>query len=191
MFPRDDFHIQRNEGPLDYRNRNFNYAMVAGAGVTGTIIGKNAVGNFIGALMPGRNLLAIANIEINLKEIPEGKSMTFGWRGKPVFVRHREQWEIDEANKVNLAELRDPQPDSARVKPGKEKYLILLAICTHLGCVPLGQSGLFHGWFCPCHGSHYDTSGRVRAGPAPLNLAVPPYKFIAGEDDVILIGEVD
>ncbi len=165
--------------------------MVAGAGVVGTVAAKNVVGNFIGALTPGRNLLAIANIEVNLKDIPEGHSVTFGWRGKPLFVRHREQWEIDEARKVALSELKDPEDDAARVKPGKEQYLVLLGICTHLGCVPLGQSGLYKGWFCPCHGSHYDTSGRVRAGPAPRNLEVPPYKFMPGEDNVILVGEAE
>eukprot|EP01128_Nolandella_sp_AFSM9_P010885 TRINITY_DN75_c0_g1_i1.p1 TRINITY_DN75_c0_g1~~TRINITY_DN75_c0_g1_i1.p1 ORF type:complete len:241 (+),score=63.26 TRINITY_DN75_c0_g1_i1:60-725(+) len=187
-FPENHYKNQQH-GPGDYTSRNTSYFMVASAGVFGSIIVKNAVGNFVGSLTPGRNTLAIANIEVDLNAIPAGHSVTFGWRGKPLFVRHREQWEIDAARDAPMSELKDPEEDSARVKPGKAEYLVLLGICTHLGCVPLGQSGLYHGWFCPCHGSHYDTSGRVRAGPAPRNLEVPPYMFMKGEDNRILVGE--
>lgn len=108
------------------------------------------------------------------------------WRGKPLFIRHRAQSEIEAARAVPLSELRDPQPDQVRVKDGKDQYLVLLGVCTHLGCVPLPEAGDYKGWFCPCHGSHYDTSGRIRQGPAPLNLEVPPYCFI--DDNTVLVG---
>ncbi|MBL29110.1 MAG: ubiquinol-cytochrome c reductase iron-sulfur subunit [Rhodospirillaceae bacterium] len=106
------------------------------------------------------------------------------WRGKPVFVRHRTEAEISDAENADWEDLRDPQPDSARVI--KPEWLIVVGICTHLGCIPLGYQGDYHGWFCPCHGSHYDKSGRIRKGPAPLNLAVPPYQFL--DDTTIRIG---
>ena len=123
--------------------------------------------------------------------VPVGAAVTLMWRGKPIFVRHRSAAEIEAANKVDQGELRDPAADSARVKPGKAEWLVLIGVCTHLGCVPLGQKptdprGDYNGWFCPCHGSHYDTSGRIRKGPAPLNLAVPPYSFTS--DTQIKIG---
>jgi ubiquinol-cytochrome c reductase iron-sulfur subunit len=106
------------------------------------------------------------------------------WRGKPVFIRHRTADEIKDAESVDVAKLRDPQPDSDRVQ--KPEWLIMLGVCTHLGCVPIGEAGDFGGWFCPCHGSHYDVSGRVRKGPAPLNLAVPAYSFPT--DETVVIG---
>ena len=108
------------------------------------------------------------------------------WRGKPIFISHRTKKEIDEAEKVNLASLPDPQPDSACVKPGKAQWQVLIGICTHLGCIPLAHQGDYDGYFCPCHGSQYDSSGRIRRGPAPLNLAVPPYEFLT--DTKIRIG---
>ncbi len=115
--------------------------------------------------------------------------LTVKWRGKPVFIRKRTREEIDEAKVVNLNELKDPEEDLQRVK--KEEWLVLVGVCTHLGCVPLGQKitdskGEYNGWYCPCHGSHYDTSGRIRKGPAPKNLPVPPYTFLT--DKVIKIG---
>jgi len=135
---------------------------------------------------PSADVLALANIEVDLSTIPVGRSVTVKWRGKPLFVRHRTQEEIELAEQVDISSLRDPQPDSVRIKPGKAEWLILLGVCTHLGCVPLGESGEYRGWFCPCHGSHYDTSGRIRKGPAPLNLEVPPYCFT--DDTKILVG---
>ena len=101
------------------------------------------------------------------------------WRGKPVFIRNRTPKEMEELAKMPLSELKDPQTDAARVKKGHENLLIVIGTCTHLGCVPLGHQGEYDGWFCPCHGSHYDTSGRIRKGPAPLNLAVPTYEFVS------------
>jgi ubiquinol-cytochrome c reductase iron-sulfur subunit len=113
------------------------------------------------------------------------------WRGKPTFIRHRTAKEIEGAQSVNLDDLPDPQADAERVKPGEAKWLVIVGVCTHLGCIPLGQKtgdvkGDYDGWFCPCHGSHYDTSGRIRRGPAPANLAVPPYEFLS--ENVIKIG---
>ncbi|MBE9603497.1 ubiquinol-cytochrome c reductase iron-sulfur subunit [Acetobacteraceae bacterium H6797] len=135
---------------------------------------------FIDSMNPSKDVLAMASTDVELAPIAVGQAVTVMWRGKPVFVRHRTQAEIDEAKKTPLNELRDPQADDARVQKGE--WLIVVGVCTHLGCVPLGQKstdprGDYGGWFCPCHGSHYDTSGRIRRGPAPLNLAVPQYAF--------------
>jgi ubiquinol-cytochrome c reductase iron-sulfur subunit len=131
---------------------------------------------------PGKDTLALASTEIDLSPINEGESLTIIWRGKPVFIKHRTAKEIDDAKNVSLEELRDSEEDSKRVQDSK--WLVVLGVCTHLGCVPLGQKttdakGDFGGWFCPCHGSHYDTSGRIRKGPAPKNLPVPPYVFLS------------
>lgn len=155
------------------------------------------------------DVLAQAKVELDLAQIPEGKNVIIKWRGKPVFIRHRTQDEIQDAESAKWEQLRDPQPDSERVK--KPEWLIMLGmftwcldfrtssdlvanahikfcvgVCTHLGCVPIGESGDFGGWFCPCHGSHYDVSGRVRKGPAPLNLEVPAYDF--PEEEKVVIG---
>jgi len=125
----------------------------------------------------------MGTIEVKLSDIPEGKSVTFTWRGKPLFVRHRVDSEISREQAVPVSELRDPQQDSERVQD--PKWLIVVGVCTHLGCVPIANAGDFGGYYCPCHGSHYDASGRIRKGPAPPNLEVPNYSF---KDDVVLIG---
>jgi ubiquinol-cytochrome c reductase iron-sulfur subunit len=140
---------------------------------------------------PDASVLALASADVDLTPIAEGQSITIKWRGKPVFVTHRTKKEIEEARAVALNQLPDPQPDQARVKEGHDQWLVLIGVCTHLGCVPLGQrsgdpKGDYDGWFCPCHGSHYDTSGRIRRGPAPLNLVVPPYEFLT--DTSVRIG---
>jgi ubiquinol-cytochrome c reductase iron-sulfur subunit len=131
---------------------------------------------------PGKDTLALASTEIDLSPLKEGQSLTIIWRGKPVFIKHRTPAEIEQAKNVALADLKDAEEDSNRVQDNK--WLVVLGVCTHLGCVPLGQKttdvkGDFGGWFCPCHGSHYDTSGRIRKGPAPKNLPVPPYVFLS------------
>ena len=131
-------------------------------------------------------IAAGAPIEVDLGPVAEGQVIKVFWRGKPIFINHRTKKEIDEAAKVDLASLPDPQPDSARVKPGKAQWQVLVGICTHLGCIPLARSGEFDGYFCPCHGSQYDTSGRIRRGPAPANLPLPPYEFVS--DTKIRIG---
>lgn len=140
----------------------------------------------IDQMNPSKDVLALASIEVDLSAIEAGQSITVKWQGKPVFVRHRTEDEIAEARAVNVSELRDPQTDAERVKEGKDAWLVLVGVCTHLGCVPVGEAGDYDGWFCPCHGSHYDTSGRIRSGPAPENLLVPDYQFIA--DNRIVIG---
>jgi ubiquinol-cytochrome c reductase iron-sulfur subunit len=143
----------------------------------------------IDQLNPAADTLALANIEVDISKFVVGQSITVKWRGKPVFIRHRTADEIARANATDVADLRDPQFDKARAE--KPEFLVLVGVCTHLGCVPLGQKtgevkGDYNGWFCPCHGSHYDTSGRIRKGPAPTNLEIPPYDFLS--DNVIRIG---
>jgi ubiquinol-cytochrome c reductase iron-sulfur subunit len=133
--------------------------------------------------------LALSTTEVDLAPVQVGQRLTVAWRGKPIFIDHRTPEEIKTAENVDVASLRDPQPDSARVK--KPEWLVVVGVCTHLGCIPLGQKvgddrGQYGGWFCPCHGSVYDTSGRIRQGPAPQNLFVPPYDFTA--DTTIKIG---
>lgn len=130
------------------------------------------------------DVLALAKIEIKLAEIPEGKNVTFKWRGKPLFIRHRTAEEIATEQSVAVGTLRDPQHDNERTQ--NAKWLVVLGVCTHLGCVPIANSGDFGGYYCPCHGSHYDASGRIRKGPAPLNLEVPPYVF--PEEGLLIVG---
>lgn len=144
---------------------------------------------FIDSLNPAGDTLAMSTTEVDLTPIQEGQAITVKWRGKPVFIRHRTGKEIEDAKAVNVAELRDKEEDASRVK--KDQWLVMVGVCTHLGCVPLGQKdtdpkGDFGGWFCPCHGSHYDTSGRIRKGPAPKNLAIPEYSFVS--DTLVKVG---
>ncbi len=144
---------------------------------------------FLKSMNPAQDTLALGSTEVDISNIEIGQSVTVKWRGKPVFIRRRTISEIQEAREVNIESLRDPAEDSERVK--QDEWLVLVGVCTHLGCVPLGQKmadtkGEYNGWFCPCHGSHYDTAGRIRKGPAPTNLPVPPYSFI--NDNTIKIG---
>tara|TARA_B100000029_G_scaffold496810_1_gene563588 strand:+ start:7536 stop:8048 length:513 start_codon:yes stop_codon:yes gene_type:complete len=139
---------------------------------------------FIDQMNPDNSVKALASTEVDLSQIQPGKAITVLWRGKPVFIKRRTPEEIAEAKKVNLEELKHPEKDEDRVK--KEEWLVMLGICTHLGCVPLSNKGEYNGWFCPCHGSHYDTSGRIRKGPAPTNMEVPKYEFV--DNNTIKIG---
>ena len=146
---------------------------------------------FVHQMNPDAGAQALASIEVDLAPVKEGQAITVMWRGKPVFIRNRTKDEVAAAQKVPVSELPDAEPDAKRVKAGKENWLVTVGICTHLGCIPKGQAladtkGEFGGWFCPCHGSHYDTSGRIRKGPAPRNLEVPPYEFVS--DTKIKIG---
>ena len=143
-----------------------------------------AVWPIVDSINPPADVLALASSEIDISSIEVGQSVTVIWRGRPVFVRHRTEEEVTESRAVSLDTLPDPQSDEDRTQ--KPEWLIMVGVCTHLGCVPLGQQGEYNGWFCPCHGSHYDTSGRIRIGPAPLNLEVPAYDYLS--DDVIKIG---
>ena len=143
-----------------------------------------AVWPLIDQMNPDASVKALATTEVDISTVGLGKTITVLWRGKPVFIRRRTQEEISKAQNVNLSELIDPQKDEDRVK--KSEWLIMTGVCTHLGCVPLGNKGDFDGWFCPCHGSHYDTSGRIRKGPAPTNLEIPKYEFV--DNNTIKIG---
>jgi ubiquinol-cytochrome c reductase iron-sulfur subunit len=155
-------------------------------GAVGAVAVAGAVWPLINQMNPDASVTAMASIEYDLTPIEVGQTVTIKWRGLPVFVRHRTQKEIDEARAVPLSDLKDPATDEQRTKPGHEQWLIMIANCTHLGCIPTGQAGEFDGWFCPCHGSEYDTAGRIRKGPAPLNLVLPDYKFIT--DTLVQIG---
>jgi ubiquinol-cytochrome c reductase iron-sulfur subunit len=171
-----------------YGNKSFSYAMIGASGAGMAVAARQIVGDLLAIMMPAKDVMDMANTEFDLADLREGQTKTIKWRGKPVFVRYRTEEDIEKANNVNMSELKDPQEDSARVR-GDPKYLIIVGVCTHLGCVPLDGKGLYGGWLCPCHGSHYDTSGRIRVGPAPLNLEVPEYKFLT--DTKILIGMND
>tara|TARA_B100000678_G_scaffold58053_2_gene46828 strand:+ start:96 stop:653 length:558 start_codon:yes stop_codon:yes gene_type:complete len=164
------------------------------------VVGAGAVAwPFIDQMRPDASTLAQASIDVNVSAIEPGMSLTVKWRGKPVFIRNRTDQEVQEAKETPLSELKDPIARNENLKSdatatdldrsageGKENWIVMLGVCTHLGCVPLGQAGEYGGWFCPCHGSVYDTAGRIRKGPAPENLHIPPYAF--SSDDVISIG---
>ena len=143
-----------------------------------------AVWPLVDQMNPDASVKALASTEVDVSSVKPGNTITVLWRGKPVFIRRRTQEEISEARSVKMEDLIHPEKDEDRAK--NPEWLVMLGVCTHLGCVPLNDKGDYDGWFCPCHGSHYDTSGRIRKGPAPTNLAVPPYKFI--NDTTIKIG---
>eukprot|EP00274_Cyanoptyche_gloeocystis_P003091 CAMPEP_0196653900 /NCGR_PEP_ID=MMETSP1086-20130531/3558_1 /TAXON_ID=77921 /ORGANISM="Cyanoptyche gloeocystis , Strain SAG4.97" /LENGTH=243 /DNA_ID=CAMNT_0041985331 /DNA_START=45 /DNA_END=776 /DNA_ORIENTATION=+ len=164
--------------------RAFTYFVLGSARFAYMSLTRVAALKVISTMSASADVLALASLEVDLSSIGVGNAVTVKWRGKPVFIRHRAPEEIAEAKAVPLSELRDPQTDEERVQ--LPEWLVMLGVCTHLGCVPLGNAGDYGGWFCPCHGSHYDTSGRIRKGPAPLNLEVPPYKFTT--DTSLLIG---
>ena len=169
----------------DGSRRDFLF-LATGAGMA--VGGVGLAWPLVSSMAPDAAVIAAgAPIDVDLAPIQEGQIINVFWRGKLIFVRNRSKKEITEAENVKLAELIDPQPDSARVKKGHEKWLVVYGNCTHLGCVPIGHQGPYDGWFCPCHGSLYDASGRVRRGPAPSNLPVPPYAFAS--DTKIRIGE--
>lgn len=172
-------------GPEETR-RDFLYLVTGLTVAAGT---GAALVPLIDSMNPSADVLATSTTTVDLAGIEPGMSVTVVWRGKPVFVRHRTAEEIAQAEATEFSALRDPAPDSARVE--RPEWLVVIGICTHLGCVPLGQKpgeprGEYGGWFCACHGSHYDTAGRIRKGPAPRNLDLPAYTFL--EDDTIRIG---
>ncbi|KAK5640601.1 hypothetical protein RI129_011412 [Pyrocoelia pectoralis] len=167
---------------LDER-QNMTYLIAGGGIIGGLYCAKSVVTKFVASMSASADVLALAKIEVKLSEVPEGKSVTFKWRGKPLFIRHRTAEEIESERAVPVTSLRDPQHDHERVK--RPEFLIVLGVCTHLGCVPISNAGDFGGYYCPCHGSHYDASGRIRKGPAPLNLEIPDYEFV---DDLVIVG---
>ncbi len=174
-------HVEEGETRRDF--------LLMATGAVGAVGVALAVWPFIDSMNPAANVLALASTGVDISAIEVGQAITVMWRGKPVFIRHRTEAEITGAEEVPLDDLPDPQADAARIE--KPDWLVVIGVCTHLGCIPLGQKpsepkGDFGGWFCPCHGSHYDTSGRIRKGPAPSNLPVPPYEFT--DDTTIIIG---
>jgi len=179
-----DSHI--SEGHDGGTRRDFLFLTASAMAAVGAAI---SIWPFIDSLNPARDTLALATTEVDLSPIQVGQRLTVAWRGKPIFIDHRTPDEIKAAREVDVSTLPDPQSDADRVK--KPEWLVQIGVCTHLGCIPLGQKpgddrGAYGGWFCPCHGSVYDTSGRIRRGPAPLNLIVPPYEFAS--DTAIRIG---
>ena len=153
--------------------RNFLYISTAAFSAAGAA----AIGiPLVSQMNPDASVKALASTEVDVSTIVPGQSITVLWRGKPVFIRRRTQDEIDEARKVKMEDLIHPEKDEDRAK--NPEWLVMLGVCTHLGCVPLNDKGDYNGWFCPCHGSHYDTSGRIRKGPAPWNMEVPKYEFV-------------
>ncbi|KAI6711582.1 hypothetical protein JHW43_005860 [Diplocarpon mali] len=165
-------------------NLLFQYFMVGTMGALTAAGAKATVQDFLVNMSASADVLAMAKVEVDLAAIPEGKNVIIKWRGKPVFIRHRTADEIKEAENVKVESLRDPQKDEDRVK--RPEWLVMVGVCTHLGCVPIGEAGDYGGWFCPCHGSHYDISGRIRRGPAPLNLEIPEYDF--AQENSLVIG---
>jgi len=168
--------------------RDFLVIAASAAGAVGTAA---VVWPFIAQMNPAADTLALASTEVDIAAIEPGQEITILWRGKPVFVRHRTPEEISSAEKVALSDLKDPATDASRIaqangEAGRPEWLVLQASCTHLGCVPTFAAGDYGGWFCPCHGSHYDTAGRIRRGPAPRNLDKAPFVFVS--DSVIKIG---
>lgn len=189
-------HDTNGESVGEPTRRDFLYLTTGMAGAVGAVA---VAWPFIDQMRPDASTLALASIEVDVSGVEPGMSLTVKWRGKPVFIRNRTPQEIEEANAVALAELKDPVARNANIAAdapatdvdrsageGKENWIVMIGSCTHLGCVPLGQAGDFGGWFCPCHGSHYDTAGRIRKGPAPTNLAIPTFTFAT--DTVIRIG---
>ena len=160
----------------DASRRDFIH-IAAGAAAVGA--GAMLAWPLINSMNPAADTLALASIEFDMSKVEPGQQVVVKWRGKPLFVRNRTPAEIIAAVKDDNAPLRDPQTDEARHKPGKAQWLVLVGTCTHLGCVPTFGGGDYGGWFCPCHGSHYDKSGRIRKGPAPKNLVVPEYAFLS------------
>lgn len=184
----DDYRLESNKDHAQNSDglgrRATTYVILGGGGVLTAHGAKNVVTQFVSSMGASADVLALAKIEVDLSTIPEGKNAVFKWQGKPLFVRHRSQNEIDDVRGVELSSLRDPQHDDDRVT--KPEWLVLVGVCTHLGCVPIANAGEYGGYFCPCHGSHYDASGRIRKGPAPSNLEIPKHEFQS--EQLLLVG---
>ena len=160
----------------DKKDPNRRDFIITATATVGAVGAGAAVWPLIDQMNPDASVKALASTEVDVSNIQPGQSITVLWRGKPVFIKRRTNEEIEKARSVDLKELKHPEKDEERAK--NPEWLVMLGICTHLGCVPLGDKGDYNGWFCPCHGSHYDTSGRIRKGPAPTNLEVPKYEFV-------------
>ena len=173
--------MSKQEDKKDRRDFLFTASYTVGAVGIGATIWP-----LIHQMNPDESVKALSTTEVDISQVKPGKSITVLWRGKPIFIKRRTPEEIQEAQSVSLKDLPDPQKDEDRVKEGKNAWLVMVGVCTHLGCVPLKDKGDFNGWFCPCHGSHYDISGRVRKGPAPKNMEIPKYEFV--NNNTIKIG---
>ncbi len=184
-------HAEDHEGT----RRDFLYYATAGAG---TVAAGAAVWPLINQMNPSADVQALSSIRVDISGVETGTQLTVKWLGKPVFIRRRTEEEIAQARDVDVSSLPDPLARNANIQEGadatdanraldeQEEWLVMMGVCTHLGCVPLGEAGDFGGWFCPCHGSHYDTSGRIRRGPAPENLPVPVARF--DDETTIVLG---
>ncbi|XP_021678684.1 cytochrome b-c1 complex subunit Rieske-4, mitochondrial [Hevea brasiliensis] len=179
-----DEHNHERFPPGDPSKRAFAYFVLTGGRFVYASLVRLLILKFVLSMSASKDVLALASLEVDLSSIEPGTTITVKWRGKPVFIRRRTEEDIKLANSVDVASLRDPQEDSSRVK--NPEWLVVIGVCTHLGCIPLPNAGDFGGWFCPCHGSHYDISGRIRKGPAPYNLEVPTYSFL--DENKLLIG---
>ena len=163
------------------KRRDFIFTATYAVGAVGVAA---TVWPLVDQMNPDASVKALASTEVDVSSVEPGKTITVLWRGKPVFIKRRTQNEIDEARSVRMEDLPDPEKDEDRAK--NPEWLVMFGVCTHLGCVPLNDKGDYNGWFCPCHGSHYDTSGRIRKGPAPTNMSIPNYEFL--ENNIIKIG---
>eukprot|EP01100_Stratorugosa_tubuloviscum_P011653 TRINITY_DN523_c1_g2_i1.p1 TRINITY_DN523_c1_g2~~TRINITY_DN523_c1_g2_i1.p1 ORF type:complete len:221 (-),score=109.76 TRINITY_DN523_c1_g2_i1:601-1263(-) len=181
---RPSFGDYRKKGSDEQSDKIYSYFLLTTSGAGIGLATKNIVYDILSMMAPSADVLAQASIEVDISALNPGNNLILKWRGKPVYIRHRTPEEISTAQADDTADLKHPEIDSARVK--NPNYLVVLAVCSHLGCVPIVGSGDYNGYFCPCHGSHYDSSGRIRKGPAPLNLEVPPYIFI--DEGKLLLG---
>ena len=172
--------MDKNNNNSKPTRRDFIYTLTASLGVLGA---GASVWPIVSQMNPDSSVKAMSTVEVDISKVDKGNEITVMWRGKPVFIKRRTEDEITKARNISLKELPHPEKDQKRVI--KDEWLVVVGICTHLGCVPINGKGEYGGWFCPCHGSHYDTSGRIRKGPAPTNLEVPKYKFV-GEDKIII-----
>ncbi|KAL6188303.1 hypothetical protein ACLB2K_039696 [Fragaria x ananassa] len=179
----DEYNHERYP-PGDPSKRAFAYFVLTGGRFVYASLIRLLVLKFVLSMSASKDVLALASLEVDVSSIEPGTTVTVKWRGKPVFIRRRTEDDIKLANSIDVQSLRDPQQDAERVKD--PEWLIVIGVCTHLGCIPLPNAGDFGGWFCPCHGSHYDISGRIRKGPAPYNLEVPTYSFLT--ENKLLIG---
>ncbi|XP_028780247.1 cytochrome b-c1 complex subunit Rieske-4, mitochondrial-like [Neltuma alba] len=179
-----DEHNHERFPPGDPSKRAFAYFVLTGGRFVYASLIRLLILKFVLSMSASKDVLAMASLEVDLSSIEPGSTVTVKWRGKPVFIRRRTEDDIKLANSVDVGSLRDPQQDAERVK--NPEWLIVIGVCTHLGCIPLPNAGDFGGWFCPCHGSHYDVSGRIRKGPAPYNLEVPTYTFL--DENKLMIG---
>ena len=173
--------MDRNNIKEKTTRRDFIYTLTATLGAVGA---GATIWPIVTQMNPDSSVKALSSIEVDISKIEKGKEITVMWRGKPVFIRRRTPEEVKSAESINIKDLKHPEDDKIRVK--KSEWLVLIGICTHLGCVPINGKGEYGGWFCPCHGSHYDTSGRIRKGPAPRNLDIPIAKFVG--EDIIKLG---